>query len=901
MRDLGCGHFATLLLVVTLALPGAAQSPGAPSAAPVNSDFVDYITGVVQTQSLENDERAPGLIPEPIKVFLTGRFWANAEAVVGALPTSYDLRTLGKLTPVKNQGGCGSCWAFAAYGSLESYLLPGQTWDLSENNLKNESGFDISCCSGGNRSMTVAYLARWAGPVAEVDDPYNASSCYSPIGVSPVQHVQNVLYVPNRTSSLDNNALKQAVMTYGAVYTTYYHSSSYYKSSTYGYYYNGTSSANHAVCIVGWNDSFPSSSFLTAPAGNGAFLMRNSWGTSFGSGGYFWMSYYDSRLGMDENAVFTSNATINYDSVYQYDDLGWISSVGYSNTTAWFANVFTAASNTSVKAAGWYCPVPNCTYQLYVYVNPTSGPISPTPAITQTGALVDAGYRSVVLTSPVDVSVGQRFSLVVRLTTPGYYFPIATERPFSGYSGAATASAGQSYISSAGTSWSDLTTYYPNSNVCLKAFASAAAPTPGVLSVAPSGGLSSTGPQGGPFSPPSQAYTLMNTGGTSINWTAAKTQTWVDLSSSSGSLSPGASASVTVSINSNANSLTPGDYSDTASFTNTTNGQGNTTRSVALSVTSTGPGVLSVTPETGLASSGMRGGPFSPSSQVYTLSNTGAASINWTAAKTQTWVSLSSTAGALNAGQSATVTVSINSGANSLASGNYSDTVTFTNTTNGSGNTTRGVSLTVNAGPSDYRVVKTTFAWIDPTGHTKLSLRTNSATYSISIPFSFEFYGTTYSKIYVGSNGMVGFASSGMTSYSNTNIPRTYTPNAVMYGYWDSLNESVGGTVQMGTVGTSPNRKVVVTWLNVPHRSQYSAKFSFQVVMCEGTNEIVFQYLEVSPGSTYGGGRSATIGIENQRGTIARKWSYNTAGAIANGDALRFTRSLSAPTRSYRP
>ena len=898
MKNLGSGSFVAILLAVTLAFPCMAQSPGGLSEAPINPDFVDYITGVVQAQDVDGDEFVPGLIPEPIKALLAGEPSASAADVVG-LPASYDLRTLGKLTPVRNQGGCGSCWAFATYGSLESYLLPGQSWDLSENNLKNEHGFDISCCSGGNRSMSVAYLARWAGPIAEVDDPYNTSSCYSPMGLSPVQHVQNILYIPDRTGSLDNNALKQAVMTYGAVYTTYYHSSSYYKSSTYAYYYSGAYSANHAVCIVGWDDSFPASNFQTAPGGNGAFLCRNSWGPYFGSGGYFWVSYYDTRLGIDENAAFTADPTTNYDTVYQYDDLGWISSVGYSGTAAWFANVFTAASDTSIKAASWYCPSPNCTYQHYLYKNPTPGPISPTPAASKSGTLAEAGYRTVELASPVGVSAGQTFSIVVRLTTPGYYFPIATERPFSGYSSAATASAGQSYISSNGSSWSDLTTYYPNSNVCLKAFAAAPAPTPGVLSVTPSDGLSSTGPRGGPFSPAGQAYTLTNTGGTSIDWTADKTQTWVSLSSSAGSLSAGQSATVTVSIN--ANSLLPGDYSDTVSFTNTTNGQGNTTRSVALSVTSTGPGVLSVTPETSLISSGTRGGPFSPSSQVYTLSNTGGTSINWTAAKTQTWVSLSATAGSLAPGQSATVTASINSNANALASGSYSDTITFTNTTNGSGNTTRAVGLTVNAGPSDYRVVKTTFSWIDPTGHTKLNLKTNSATYAVSIPFGFEFYGTSYNKIYVGSNGMVGFASSGMTSYSNTNIPRTYTPNAVMYGYWDSLNESVGGTVQMGTVGTSPNRKVVVTWLNVPHKSQFAAKFSFQAVMCEGSNEIIFQYLQVSPSSIYGGGRSATIGIENQKGTIACKWSYNTAKAVTNGDALLFTRGVGGPFRSFRP
>jgi hypothetical protein len=92
-----------------------------------------------------------------------------------------------------------------------------------------------------------------------------------------------------------------------------------------------------------------------------------------------------------------------------------------------------------------------------------------------------------------------------------------------------------------------------------------------------------------------------------------------------------------------------------------------------------GEGGLEVTPTGGLSASGAVGGPFSPSSMVYTLANTGSSSLDWTASKTQEWVSLSETSGALAAGASTTVTVSINATADSLAAGSYSDTVSFVN------------------------------------------------------------------------------------------------------------------------------------------------------------------------------------------------------------------------------
>ncbi len=109
---------------------------------------------------------------------------------------------------------------------------------------------------------------------------------------------------------------------------------------------------------------------------------------------------------------------------------------------------------------------------------------------------------------------------------------------------------------------------------------------------------------------------------------------------------------------------------------------------------------LLITPAGDLASSGIAGGPFSPSSQQFTIQNTGTTSLNWTASKSAAWVTLSSTGGSLAAGASTMVTVTINSAANSLAIGNYNDTVNFTNTTSGNGNTTRNVTLAVTAIPA---------------------------------------------------------------------------------------------------------------------------------------------------------------------------------------------------------
>jgi PKD repeat protein len=128
----------------------------------------------------------------------------------------------------------------------------------------------------------------------------------------------------------------------------------------------------------------------------------------------------------------------------------------------------------------------------------------------------------------------------------------------------------------------------PNGTNLINALAGLAQSTP-ILSVSPAGGLTATGNVGGSFSPGSQTYAVSNTGTSNLNWTASNSATWLSLSATSGSLVAGASTNVTAFINANANSLSAGTYSDTLSFSNVVNGNGNTTRLVTLTVNAIAP------------------------------------------------------------------------------------------------------------------------------------------------------------------------------------------------------------------------------------------------------------------------------------------------------------------------
>ena len=213
-------------------------------------------------------------------------------------------------------------------------------------------------------------------------------------------------------------------------------------------------------------------------------------------------------------------------------------------------------------------------------------------------------------------------------------------------------------------------------------------------------GMTATGYLGGPFAPAGRTYTLRNIGKTDLAWTATKTADWLTLAPAAGTLAPGASADVAVIINNAAAALTAGSYGDTATFTNTADGAGSTTRTVSLTV-SPGAGILSVSAPTPVILSGPRGGPFTPAAGVTcTIANTGPTAIDWIIQSIQSWLDVSPYQGKLEAGASAAVRIKAGDIARALMAGTFKDTLYIMNKTNGMGNTTLDGQITVEAAPA---------------------------------------------------------------------------------------------------------------------------------------------------------------------------------------------------------
>ncbi len=383
-------------------------------------------------------------------------------------PKKYDLRAHGRVTRVGLQDHYGTCWVFAGIGSLESCLLPGARLDFSENHLADLSGSRLRFGGRAPSTISTAYFARWEGPVPERRDPYPHPGA-SREGLRAVRHVQEVLFLPPHTSARANAAVKWAVTKYGAVDASMAYESSAFNVATSAYYSRGTD-VDHHVCIVGWDDAYPAGRFLRRPPGPGAFLIKNSWGKSYGQGGFFWVSYYDRAFGTTLAVFEGVEGAANHDAIYQHDALGWSKSIGYQSTTAWFAARYTSGGDGRVTAASFYTPGPGATYE--VRVAPSLDEVAAAP-VAGAGTIAVGGYHTVALTAPALVATGADFVVAVRLTTPGTRTPIPVEHPTKLL--APRPAVGRSFISRNGVTWTDVRTKrgFRSSDVCLKAFVDA--------------------------------------------------------------------------------------------------------------------------------------------------------------------------------------------------------------------------------------------------------------------------------------------------------------------------------------------------------------------------------------------------------------------------------------------
>lgn len=162
----------------------------------------------------------------------------------------------------------------------------------------------------------------------------------------------------------------------------------------------------------------------------------------------------------------------------------------------------------------------------------------------------------------------------------------------------------------------------------------------------------------------------------------------------------------------------------------------------------------------------------------------------------------------------------------------------------------------------------------------------------VALPFAFKYFDTSVSQYSMASNGFAQLwttASGGADkSPENVAIPTAGEPNGIVAPFWDDL-APMTSEARAATLGSAPNRRLVISWVHWTIKGDAAARLSFQVKLFETTNIIEFHYCAMAPeGNVRATGSSATIGLENMTGTIGVQHSFNTASSVASGKALRF-------------
>ena len=268
------------------------------------------------------------------------------------------------------------------------------------------------------------------------------------------------------------------VFKYGGVQSSFYASvlnkntgnKKYYNPKTNSYCYIGDEKPNHDIVIIGWDDNYPKENFNVDVEGNGAFLCRNSWGADFGDNGDFYVSYYDTNIGV-HNVVYTRvEDADNYDNIYQTDLCGFVGQLGYGEESAYFANAYTPQSDELLKAVGFYATGIDTEYSIYLCedfkdVNSLSKRSDP----IVTGTLKNSGYYTIDFETPISLPAGKKYAVIVRITTPNSDRPVAVEYAYDKQTSNVVLEDGEGYVSLKGISW-DNTESSNLCNVCLKVY-----------------------------------------------------------------------------------------------------------------------------------------------------------------------------------------------------------------------------------------------------------------------------------------------------------------------------------------------------------------------------------------------------------------------------------------------
>ncbi len=408
------------------------------------------------------------------------------------LPQSYDLRNVNGVnlvTSVKSQQG-GTCWTHGAMAAIEGNLKITGNWtttgetgepNLAEYHLDWWNGFNqnnnddanpntgsgLSVHNGGDYRVTAAYLARGEGAVRDIDaQNFNAA----PARFDTSYHYfypRNIEWYMAQEDLSRINTIKQKIIDYGVLGTCmcvgYWHSGNiHYQPPT------STVEPNHAIAIIGWDDNK-----ATPAKAPGAWLVKNSWGTSWGDSGYFWISYYDKHCGQEPQmgaVSFQNVERLQYSKIYYHDYHGWRDEM--QNVTEAF-NTFNAEGTETIEALSFFTACDSVSYEAIVFDTIINNQLFDT--LTKiSGFISHTGFHTIDLNQTFVITPNERFHVYLKLSEGGLpidktsYVPVLLGSPAKTLV-TSRAKPNQSFYRGSGNSWYDLYNFDSTANFCMKA------------------------------------------------------------------------------------------------------------------------------------------------------------------------------------------------------------------------------------------------------------------------------------------------------------------------------------------------------------------------------------------------------------------------------------------------
>ncbi|MDD3000375.1 MAG: C1 family peptidase [Candidatus Riflebacteria bacterium] len=384
------------------------------------------------------------------------------------LPTSHDARNLSIITPVKNQSQYGTCWAFSNIAACETnFLLQAYkakalnsslnftepdyserylAWmafanPLSETNSTKpylNMGTEYASIvpnevynSGGFDDYASAFLHKGFGPVNESKAPYSLGAGMEGITERiPEAVTVTDSYNSDLTSSEfthiqgdQKDRIKQILLETGALSVAVYADDSWDGQDSYEFCLKEDEVTNHAVLLVGWDDDyiFQTLTGADAPAGPGAWIIRNSWSSDWGEDGYCYVSYEDQAIESGVGHVIESDPQ-KYPILDQHNYLikNYCSEFASADAKGMAAS-YIAKKSQFLKAVGFHVNEDDSSYEIKILKNSTN-PDEGETVFVQSGTFGAnglakwSGHRTVPLDSYVLLTAGEKYTVITKVT-----------------------------------------------------------------------------------------------------------------------------------------------------------------------------------------------------------------------------------------------------------------------------------------------------------------------------------------------------------------------------------------------------------------------------------------------------------------------------------------------------